>query len=446
VEGAVANGVSAKDAAYIFELVDKFAGYGFNKSHAAAYALVAYHTAYLKANYREEFLAASMTLDMANTDKLAMFTAEAIKSGIPVQPPCVNASKVDFSVEPPPQEGSAQGSTRPIRYALAALKNVGESAVQTIVAARDADGPFADLSDFARRLNPKAVNRRALEMLAAAGAFESLGVDRATMAANAEPVLALANRLASNAEQGTDDLFGGGGGGAALLDLKPARAWAPMERLEKEFSAVGFFLSGHPLDEYSHILTGLGVRTYQEFAEAVENGGISAGKLAGIVVSARVRKSQKGNPFAFATFSDTTGQFEAIVFSDTLNACRSGKKDLLEAGTPVVVGVEAERDPERESIRMRVNSVEALETVARNAGQTLLVQLDPLALSGDAGRSVLGDLPELLKPGKGEIRIAMTLFDAGKEITLKLPGKYETSPHVRGALVTLPGVVDVVQV
>ncbi|MEO1708777.1 MAG: DNA polymerase III subunit alpha [Pseudomonadota bacterium] len=441
VKGAVANGVKEKDAADIFVMVDKFAGYGFNKSHAAAYALVAYHTAYLKANFREEFLAASMTLDMANTDKLAMFAQEARTSNIPVLPPCVNASEVEFSVEPPNGDGM-----RPIRYALAALKNVGESAVETVVSARVDGGVYADISDFAGRLNPKAVNRRALEMLSSAGAFDGFGLDRAAAFENAEPMLALANRLATNAADGIDDLFGGGaGGGSSTLDMRPARAWSPMERLDREFAAVGFFLSGHPLDEYAGILKSIGVKTFAEFVAGAEKGSL-AGRIAGIVVSARQRKSQRGNPFAFAMFSDTTGQFEAVVFSDTLNAAR----DLLEPGTPVVVAIEADRG-EGDQLKLRANGIQALEAVAKDAAQTLTVALDPSAIvppngggrRGEASGFPTHEIQAALKPGKGKIRLALTLFDEAKDIVFELPGRYETSPAVRGQLLTLCGVVDV---
>ena len=199
VEGATQNGVKKADAEYIFELVDKFAGYGFNKSHAAAYAVVSYHTAYLKANYREEFLAASMTLDMGNTDKLAMYASEAKKSGIAILPPCINASEVDFLA-----------GDKTIRYSLAALKNIGAQAVESIVAERTASGPYKDLSDFAGRCNTKALNKRALETLSAAGAFDALEPNRALVHGNVEQMLAFSNRLASNEAQGTSDLFGGG--------------------------------------------------------------------------------------------------------------------------------------------------------------------------------------------------------------------------------------------
>jgi DNA polymerase-3 subunit alpha len=209
-----------------------------------------------------------------------------------------------------------------------------------------------------------------------------------------------------------------------------------MERLDREFSAVGFFLSGHPLDEYKDVLTSLGVKTYAEFLAGCEKG-IMAGKIAGIVVSARERKSARGNPFAFVMYSDTSGQFEAVVFSDVLNASR----DLLKAGTPVVVAVEAERDGE--AFKMRTGGIEALESVAKNAGQTLLVKLDPREMQLSDKPPVFAEVQSVLKPGKGQIRFAVTLFDEGKEVVFKLPGKYETSPAVRGALTTMPGVLGV---
>ena len=317
VAGAMKKGVPREEAAYIFELVDKFAGYGFNKAHTAAYAHVAYYTAYLKANYREEFLAASMTLDAGNTDKLSMYAAEAKKSGIAIQPPCINASEVDFLA-----------GEKTIRYSLAALKNIGALAVGSIVEERTAKGSFKDLSDFAGRCNTKALNKRALETLAAAGAFDALEPNRALVHGNVEQMLAFANRQAANAAQGTDDLFGGGGAAARpQIDIRALKAWTPMERLQHEFEAVGFFLSGHPLDAYASVLAKLGILPYAEL-EARADRGVVAGRLAGIVVSARERRSQKGNKFAFALFSEPTGQFEAVIFSETLAASRH----LLEVG------------------------------------------------------------------------------------------------------------------
>jgi DNA polymerase III subunit alpha len=428
VAGAVANGVDKKDAANIFELVDKFAGYGFNKSHAAAYALVSYHTAYLKANFRPEFLAASMTLDMANTDKLAIFASEAKKSGIEVRPPSVNESGVDFLVEPP-TDAADNGA---IRYSLSALKNIGTAAVTTIVEERAASGRFGDLSDFARRIDPKAVNRRALETLAAAGGFEALEPSRAVAHGNADQILALANRLAANQASGIDDLFGGGGDGAdkAMLDLRPVKNWTPMERLEREFEAVGFFLSGHPLDQYQNVLESLGVLTYAEFEAATERG-VTAGRIAGIVVSARERKSARGNKFAFAMFSDVTGQFEAVVFSDTLNQCRA----LLEPGTPVIVAVEAERDGD--TVKMRVQGIEDLNAATGALEGGLRLTFDEYTLANGGADTTLGELREHLTPGRGQIRIVIELEDAKKSCELVLPGRYDIGPNARGRLSTI---------
>ena len=470
VAGAVKNGVKKEDAAYIFELVDKFAGYGFNKSHAAAYALVSYHTAYMKANYREEFLAASMTLDMSNTDKLAMFAAEARKSGIPVLPPCVNASDVDFLVEdgrldspppggegsgvggarnrrgsppprPSPARGEVAGAPRAIRYSLAALKNIGAQAVATVVGERVQNGPFKSLGDFASRLNTKALNKRSLETLAMAGAFDLLEGNRARVHANADGIIAMAQRLEADAAAGTADLFGMGSG-PPRLELRAADAWTPMERLAHEFDAIGFYLSGHPLDQYESILAKLGARRWVEFEAATERGA-SAARLAGIVVAARERRSQKGNKFAFAMFSDPSGQYEAVIFSDTLAAAR----DLLEPGTPVLLTVEAERDGD--TVKLRVQGIEALDKAAEGVERGLRIVLDArtLASHGDA----LARLKSHLKPANGhgrrggEVRIVLALAHRRRELELVVPGRYDVSPAQAGLISTVPGVLAVAE-
>ncbi|MEW5965005.1 MAG: DNA polymerase III subunit alpha [Pseudomonadota bacterium] len=473
VAGAVKNGVRKDDAAYIFELVDKFAGYGFNKSHAAAYALVSYHTAYMKANYREEFLAASMTLDMSNTDKLAMFAAEARRSGIPVLPPCVNASDVDFLVEgarsvslpaggegaavrgarngrgsppprPSPTSGEGGASHLAIRYSLAALKNIGAAAVETIVAERAGSGPFKSLADFAGRLNPKALNKRALETLAAAGSFDALDPNRAEVHGNVDVILSEAGQRGNDEAVGQFSLLGAMDSGASrngvVLKLKPMQAWTPMERLAHEFDAVGFYLSGHPLDQYESILAKLGVRRYVEFEAATERGATAA-RLAGIVVSMRERRSQKGNKFAFAMFSDPSGQFEAVIFSDTLNQAR----DLLEPGTPVLLTVEAERDGD--TVKIRVQGIEALDKAAESVERGLRIVLDARA----GATSGYARLKEMLKPATGpgrrggEVRIVLPLPGRRRELELVVPGRFDVSPAQAGLLSTVPGVVEVAE-
>ncbi len=428
VDGATKNGVKKADAEYIFELVDKFAGYGFNKSHAAAYALVSYHTAYLKANFREEFLAASMTLDMGNTDKLAMYTSEARKSGIAIEPPCVNASEVDFLA-----------GRMTIRYSLAALKNIGAQAVESLVAERSANGPYKDLSDFAGRCNTKAINKRGLETLSAAGAFDIFDTNRALVHGNVDQVLAFANRQAANEAQGTSDLFGGGGGASRpQMDVRPVKAWTPMEKLQHEFEAVGFFLSGHPLDAYASVLAKLGILTFSEF-EARSERGATAGRLAGIVVSARERRSQKGNKFAFAMFSEPTGQFEAVIFSETLAASRH----LLEPGTAVLISVEGERDGD--TLKLRAQGIESLDQAANNVQRGLKVVLDRRTLQSN--KRALDELKALLRPGgKGIVCFSVPLEDKGREVEIAMPGRFDVSPAQKGAISAVPGVLDVVEI
>ena len=242
----------------------------------------------------------------------------------------------------------------------------------------------------------------------------------------------------SNTASGTDDLFGLGET-APQLDLRPTQPWTPMERLSHEFEAVGFYLSGHPLDSYERVLQKLGVKRYVDF-EALTERGSCEGRLAGIVISARERKSQRGNKFAFAVFSDTTGQFEAVVFSDTLAQCR----DLLEPGTAVLLSVAAERDGD--TVKMRVEGLEALDKAAAGVQRGLRVVLDRRLVQG--GKSgAIAVLKALLKPGgKGEIRLVLALDDRNRELEFTLPGRYDVSPAQAGILSTTPGVREVLEI
>jgi DNA polymerase-3 subunit alpha len=361
-----------------------------------------------------------------------MFAAEARKSGIRVLPPCVNASAVEFIAEPP-KKAEAHGA---IRYALAALKNIGASAVETIVESRNAKGSYKSLSDFAARINTKAVNKRALETLAAAGAFDAFEPSRALVYANVEGMIALANRISDNAALGTSDLFGGAGDSAATLDLKAAEAWTPMDKLQKEFDAVGFFLSGHPLDQYERALEKLGVRRFVDF-EAASTRGAAAGRLAGIVIAARERRSQKGNKFAFALFSDTSGQFEAVIFSDTLAQARS----LLESGNAVLLDVEGERDGE--ALKIRVQSVKSLDEAVEQIPRRIRILVDGDALGHNP--AVLDQLKTLLRPGKGEAMIELRLADYARPVPIVPKARYDLSARTIGRITTVPGVIEVIE-
>jgi DNA polymerase-3 subunit alpha len=418
VEGGVGNGVDRSRAEYIFELVAKFAGYGFNKSHAAAYALIAYQTAYLKANYPTEFLAASMTLDMGNADKLSGFAQEARRLGMCIEPPSVNRSEVGFI----PSDGA-------IRYSLAALKNVGRHAVEHICAEREARGPFRDVSDFARRINPRLLNKRALETLAAAGALDELGLDRATAFANVDRMIAAGNRSLETSAEGQDDLFSGAEHIPPPIELRAAKPWVPTDRLSREFEAVGFFLTGHPLDDYKDVLEALGAETWVELAAKARLRRV-VGTLAGTVIHARERQGKTGNAYAFVAFSDATGQFEAVVFSELLAASRS----LLEPGTAVLLNVEVEADGE--NIKVRVQSIVSLDKAAeaRHAGMKVYVD-DTRALA---------PLAEQVGPGggQGQFRLVLRLDDS-REVEFVLPQGIDATPKQRSALKLVEGVAAI---
>lgn len=317
------------------------------------------------------------------------------------------------------------------------MKNVGAAAIGTIVSDRTAHGDYANLADFASRLSPKALNKRALETLASAGAFDGLEPNRALISNNADVMIALAQRRESNTASGTEDLFGIGGA-LPQLDLRPAQAWMPMERLSQEFDAIGFYLSGHPLDQYVAVLKKLGAKSYAEF-EAMTERGAAECRLAGVVVSVRERRSQKGNKFAFGLFSDTTGQFEAVIFSDTLAQCR----DLLEPGTPVLLAVNAERDGD--TAKLRVDGMEALDKAAAGVQRGLKIILDRRFVQSNAAS--IAALKSHLKPGgRGEVRLVLPLEDRGTEMEFVVPGRFDVSPSRAGELATVPGVVEVLEI
>ena len=422
VSGATEGGIDKSQADAIFDLLERFAEYGFNKSHAAAYALVAYQTAYMKANYPVEFLAATMTLDMNNTDKLSEFRAEAERLGLKVDPPSINRSSVAFEVE---------GNT--IIYALAALKGVGAQAVESIIAAR-ANGEFADLADFASRINPRAINKRVLESLTAAGAFDAFEQNRARVFAAVDTILGRAQHAHETAAVGQSELFGGGGRREPII-LSNVEPWLPAEKLRHEYEAVGFFLSGHPLDDYATVLKKLRVQSWAEFSRAVKNG-VTAGRVAGTVVSRQERRTRTGNKMGIIGLSDPTGAYEAVIFAEGL----AEHRDLLEPGTAVLLVLSAE--VQGDEVRARIQSAEPLDTAAANLHKGLRVFLrDPAPIEGIASR--LEPAPRSNHAnGDGEVSMVLMLRE-GAEVEVKLPGRFKVSPQIAGAIKAVPGVVQV---
>jgi DNA polymerase III subunit alpha len=426
VSGAIERGVERAQAINIYELLARFADYGFNKSHAAAYALVAYQTAYMKANYPVEFMAASMTLETGNTDKLAEFREEAVRLGIKVDPPSVNRSGVAFTVE---------GNT--IHYALAALKGVGAQAVEAIVAARG-DKPFADLSDFARRINPRAVNKRVLESLAAAGAFEALEPNRARAFASVDVMLAAAQRAHESTTLGQNELFGGPSNREKLA-MPAAEPWLPADRLQREYDAVGFFLSGHPLDDYAALLKGLKVQSWTEFSRAVK-GGATAGRVAATVVERTERRTKTGNKMGILGLSDPTGHYEAVIFAEGLAQYR----EMLEPGSPVLLFLTAEA--QGDDVRARIQSVEPLDQAAAKLQKGLRVFLRDEKPIEAIGKRLAQPPAGAARAGAarpdGEVSMVL-LLSGGTEVEVRLPGRFAVSPQIAGALKAVPGVVEV---
>ncbi|MCC0804677.1 DNA polymerase III subunit alpha [Methylobacterium sp. W2] len=418
VKGSVDRGLTEAKANEIFDLLAKFADYGFNKSHAAAYALLTYQTAYLKANYPVEFLAAAMQLDIDVTDKLAEFRQDAQRLGIPVEPPSINTSGVNFEVH----DGR-------IGYALAAIKGVGRAAVEAVVEARG-ETPFKDLACLARRLNPRLINKRTLENLVAAGAMDTIEIDRARACAAVEPMMKLAQGAAEAATTGIVDMFGGIASADVTLRVPPYEPWPMAEKLKKEYEAIGFFLSGHPLDEYAGLLEKLRVQSWAEFCRSVRAGTSSVGKVAASVLDRSERRTKSGNKLGIVTLSDQTGHFEAIIFQEGLGQYR----EILEPGRPLVLQIQA--NLEGEDVRARIVTAEPLdEAVARHQKGMRVYMRD---------ERPIGSVQQRLQvSGESEVSLILLLDGGDREVEVKLRGKYQATPQIAGALRAVPGVVQV---
>ncbi len=415
-EGAGPNGVSAALADEIFDLLAKFANYGFNKSHAAAYAWVSYQTAYLKEHFPHEFYAASMTLDMAQTDKLSDFRREAGKKGIEVVPPCVNQSEVVFSVK-----------DDRVHYGLSAVKGVGRAMAEHIVEVRG-DQPFKDLGDFARRVDPRVLNKRTLETLVNAGAFDCLVPRREIAFAAVESVIGTAQALTADRSSGQVSLFGG-------VEEEPFRlptgvaVWNSTERADRELAAIGFHLSAHPLDAYADLFEKLRVQRWSDFERAVKDGA-GAGRLAGTISSRNDRRTRKGTPMMILTLSDQSGTYECIAFSEQINEFGA----ILQPGNSVILQVGA--DERAEGISVRLMSAEPIEGMAERIDRQLTVFLaDPQALGPTSA--------QLKRGGNGTVNFVVIRDGGAREYEIELPGKYNITAEVAGGIKALEGVTDV---
>ncbi|MHA7885737.1 DNA polymerase III subunit alpha [Roseicyclus sp.] len=427
IAGAKENGVDDAKALEVWNLLDKFANYGFNKSHAAAYAVVSYQTAWLKANHPVEFMAAVMNCDIHLTDKLGIYKQEVDRLGIEVVPPCVNRSAATFTVE----EGK-------LLYALGALKNVGVDAMRLIVEGRG-NKPFATLFDFARRVDLKRVGKRSLEMLARAGAFDSLDRNRARVFASLDALTAYSAAIHDAAASNQVSLFGEAGEDLPEPRLPNPDDWLPAERLAGEHSGIGFYLSGHPLDDYMPALRRKGVQTLAEVERKVQGGAFVA-KMAGAVSSRQERKSQKGNRFAFVALSDPSGLYEVTMFSDVLEATRQH----LETGSNILLQVEATF--ESDQLKLLCRGVQPIDSAVAQEAMGLRVFVE-----GETGiasvRSLLTRMAEdAARAARGPIHLCLMHPDLPGEVEMLLGDNFPVSPQIKGALRSMDGVITVEEV
>ncbi|MEK9757531.1 MAG: DNA polymerase III subunit alpha, partial [Paracoccaceae bacterium] len=432
-KGAAENGVDAKKASEVFDLLEKFANYGFNKSHAAAYAVVSYQTAWLKANHPVEFMAGVMNCDIHLTDKLAVYFEEVKKElSLPYIPPCVNRSQATFGVK----DGA-------LVYALGALKNVGVDAMKLVVAARESEGvekDFVTLFDFARRVDLKRVGKRPLEMLARAGAFDQLDANRRRVFEALDALVGYSSAIHEQKASNQVSLFGDAGEDLPEPRLSDHPDWLPAERLGEEFRAIGFYLSGHPLDDYMGTLRRQDVMTMEELLQKVQSGPRVA-KLAGVVSGRQERKSARGNRFAFVQLSDVSGAYEVTLFSDTLETSR----DYLETGEKVLVTVEATL--EADQLKLLGRSVAPIDSSLAGAGAMGLRIFVENATAVTSVASVLAQTKSQgIKAPAGPIEFCLLDQSLPGEVTISAGEDFPLNPQIKGALKSLEGVLQVEEI
>ncbi len=428
VDGCKAvSGIDAKQANELFDLIDKFAGYGFNKSHAAAYALLAYQTGWLKAHYPEEFFAASMCFDMHQSEKLAVFVDDARRGGIAILPPSMNHSEAEFTVE------QTDGGYA-VRYALAGIRNVGEKAMEAIVSDREARGPFESLKDLFERLPKGALNSRGLEALAAAGALDEFEPDRAKVYANSDLLLAVADAAERERSSGQHGLFGGEDQQTDTLRLKEVEPWSRAERMAKERENFGFYFSAHPVEAWRAVASANGARSFA----SLMSGGAPTGGRANAVMAAMVEKvnkgtTRKGKPFVRADFSDSSGQFSAACFEESLVA---SFEQWAKDGTCILLQVELDSPSPDEPPRITVRGGVPLEKVTSEARMLLTVDVED-----QAGLDVLR--LELGEPGgTGEV-IATLRTGLESDPQVRLGRGFHLDGELAERLASVPGLAKV---
>ncbi len=406
LDGAERNGIPRITAERIFELIDKFGGYGFNKSHSAAYARIAYQTAYLKAHYPVQFMAALLTQDMGNQDKTIKNIAECREMGIRILPPDVNESRADFTV-----------AEESIRFGLAAVKNVGLKAVELLIEEREGKGPYRGLQDFCARVDGSKVNRRVLEGLIQCGAFDFTGLNRATLFASLEDVMrACGNRNDPNQLNMFAILGSGAGRDLGSSDIRERPDWDVQEKLRREKEALGFYITGHPLDRFRTEVQRYATCSIQDLPTLNDRASV---KVAGVVENLKVKRTKRGEKMAVLNLEDRTGATSVVVFPDVF----SQQGALLAGDSPVMVSGTAEVN--ENAAKVLAKEIVSLESIQRQSAGAILLDLEGKRITKD----LLEDLSDVFQRYPGECPVEFRVYaENGKEFFISAGNHYRVFP------------------
>lgn len=428
VEGCkTVSDIDKAKANELFDIIDKFAGYGFNKSHAAAYALLAYQTAWFKAHYPQEFYAAAMCFDMHQSEKLAIFVDDMRRNGLTVAGPDLNASEAEFTVERTPESYQ-------VRYALAGVRNVGEKAMEQVVAEREAKGRFTSLRDLFERVPYGALNRRMMEGLAASGAFDSLEPNRAKVLASADVLLACAEESERSRTSGQHGLFGGEEHAGPGLRLVEVPAWSRSEQMAKERENFGFYFAAHPVEQWRAVASANGARTHAALMAQGTGGGRMQAVMAAMVEGVNRRKTKRGKDFVMADFSDNSGQFSASCFEESLvDSFVQWAKD----GTCLLLQVELDSPSADEPPRVTVRGAQALAEVT-NTGRMLMT----MEVARPEAFAELAAMLPTGQSGRGEVVVTVHT-PTGQARKLRLGRDFALDGELVDAIATLEGVSNV---
>ncbi|MFM6854445.1 MAG: DNA polymerase III subunit alpha, partial [Sphingopyxis sp.] len=440
VNGCANHQITPAKANELFDLIDKFAGYGFNKSHAAAYALLAYQTAWLKAHYPHEFYAASMSFDIDQTDKLSIFVDDARRMDVAVAGPCINRSEASFTVE-----ADEAGNAVRVRFGLGALKGVGERAMEQLVDERQANGAFATLDAFAERVDPRLLNRRQIEALAAGGAFDGINPERASVFAGAEVLLATASSAAQSRISGQGGLFGGDVIAMPAVQLPRCEPWSMADAMAREKDAFGFYFSAHPVSRYRALADSLRARTYGELCAGTPAppGERRPASMAVLVEGVKWRTSQRGNRYLMLSLSDRSGQFQSSCFEEGASAAL---EELAEQGGCALLGVELDWREGEDAPRVAVRTVQSLDKLVSITPLRLCMTIDHDAPLGElaallgAARGGRGEAMLYLAPDAGAAPIAALRLGRDFALDQELVHRIERLPAMRDVAVVPLGV------